>query len=197
MNNWFFLTSWLSDQSQKVLVRFRALCFFLIKGHKFKKLGRGTKIRGVYWIKFGEDVCIGDFCWIEAVYKYQHKKYQPNLTIGDNVALSDLSHISCADSICIGADCLIGSKVYIGDHNHGSLNNLTELLVTPPAQRHLSDLMPIIIGEKCWICDGVVILGGTRLAAGSVVGANNVVRIVVDRPALIAGMPAKIIKYLD
>ncbi|MCF8008008.1 MAG: hypothetical protein K9K84_11440 [Methylovulum sp.] len=197
MASYFFFTNWLSDQSQKILVRCRSVCFFLIKGHKLKKLGRFTKIRGANWIKFGEGVCIGDFCWIEAVYKYQHKKYQPNLTIGDNVAISDLSHISCADSIFIGADCLIGSKVYIGDHNHGSLSNLNELLVTPPALRHLSDLMPISIGEKCWICDGVVILAGTQLAAGSVVGANSVVKIKSDRPALIAGIPAKIIKYLD
>ena len=119
------------------------------------------------------------------------------LNIGDNVALSDLSHISCVSDISIGANCLIGSKVYIGDHNHGSLSNQHEVLNIPPAHRCLGDIKSIFIGENSWICDGVVILAGTRLAAGTVVGANSVVRLSVERPALIAGVPARVIKYFD
>ena len=74
------------------------------------------------------------FCYLEPLmekaisyHRYQQIKYHPMLNIGDNVALSDLSHISCVDDISIGANCLIGSKVYLGDHNHArSLSNQHE-----------------------------------------------------------------------
>ena len=149
MGIWFDFVSWALDQYQKVLIRLRAFSFFLIRGTRLKKIGRGCKIKGGNRIAFGKGICIGDYCWIEAIYKYQGKVYKPKLDIGDNVAISDLSHISCADQISIGKDCLIGSKVYIGDHNHGTTKNYNELITTPPALRHLGDMAQIVIGEKC------------------------------------------------
>jgi acetyltransferase-like isoleucine patch superfamily enzyme len=145
----------------------------------------------------GTEVRIGDFCWIEAVASYQGKRYRPRLIIGNRVDLSDLTHISCVEFIQIGDDCLLGSKIYIGDHHHGSVSNIGEIMNVAPAQRPLADISEIIIGEKTWICDGAVILPGTRIGRCSIVGANSVVRLQEDRPALIAGVPARVIRYLD
>ncbi len=184
------------DYYSKVLVRCRAIFCALLYGVHFIKLGQGVKIRGAQYFQIGRNVSVGDFCWIEAVYKYKSFHYSPALIIGNGVALSDLCHISCAYRITIGNDCLLGSKIYIGDHNHGSLKVDRLDLETPPAKRPLDDIEPIIIGDNCFICDGAVILAGTTLARGSMVGANSVVKLKVDRPALIAGAPAKIIKYL-
>lgn len=197
MCKWYIFINILLEQYGTACVRCRALAIYIFKGYLLKKIGHSCKIKGSSHIVFGKNVCIGDYCWIEAVCKYQGKFYQSKLTIGDNVALSDLSHISCAGEIDIGSDCLIGSKVFIGDHHHGSINNHYELLNVPPAQRDLGDIKPIVIGNKCWICDGVVILGGTKLAASSIVGANSVVKIIEERSALIAGIPAKVIRYFD
>jgi acetyltransferase-like isoleucine patch superfamily enzyme len=111
--------------------------------------------------------------------------------------VSDLTHISCVSKIDIGDDCLIGSKVYIGDHSHGTLADTSEVLNIAPARRHLGDIGEVTIGAKTWICDGAVILAGTVLAQSSIVAANSVVRLKESRPALIGGVPARVIRYLD
>lgn len=196
MKAWFNILSICFDCYTKALVVCRVFVFALLHGVRFKKLGQHVKIRGSRFFKVGRNVCVGDFCWIEAVHTYKSFHYSPSLIIGNRVALSDLCHISCAHRIVIGDDCLLGSKIYIGDHNHGSLNMDRLDLEMPPACRHLDDIAEVIIGDNCFICDGAVILAGTSLATGTIVGANSVVKLKTDRPALIAGVPAKIIKYL-
>ena len=193
---YFDFFSILSDLGSKFLVRLRGVLFGLLFGIHFKKLGRNVKIRGSRFFQAGNGVCVGDYCWLEAVYRYQSVRYTPSLIIGNEVAFSDFCHISCAHKITIGDNCLFGSKVYVGDHSHGSLNKDKLNLNIPPKSRPLDDFGEINIGKNCWIGDGVVLLAGTSLAAGSIVGANSVVKTVVTRPALVAGVPAKIIRYL-
>jgi acetyltransferase-like isoleucine patch superfamily enzyme len=185
------------DLASGLSIRVRAKLVGLARGIYFHKLGRLVKIRGPNNIKLGKNVSAGDFCWIEAISYYAGRRYTPRLEICDGVSLSHLSHISCVGHVRIGKNCLVGSKVYIGDHSHGSPSNVLEIFATPPANRHLDDIEPIDIGENSWICDGAIILAGTRLAMGSIVGANSVVKMQSNRPAIIAGVPARIIRYLD
>jgi acetyltransferase-like isoleucine patch superfamily enzyme len=185
------------DRGTQLARRLRAFVMYFRTGIRFAGVGRHAKVRGTAHMTVGTKVRVGDFCWIEAVASYGGRRYQPRLIIGDRVVLSDLTHISCAEAIEIGNDCLLGSKIYIGDHHHGSLSDIHEVMNVAPAQRPLADISEIIIGEKTWICDGAVILPGTRIGCCSIVGANSVVRLQEDRPALIAGVPAKVIRYLD
>jgi acetyltransferase-like isoleucine patch superfamily enzyme len=170
---------------------------YLRTGIKFKKVGKHAKVYGSSRMSLGRHIVLGDYCWIEAVSSYAGIRYSPRLVIGDRVSLSDLTHISCLKYVQIGADCLLGSKIYIGDHNHGSTSDLQMIQNIAPARRPLGDAAEIVIGEKVWICDGAVILPGARIGNSSIVGANSVVRLQEERPALIAGIPARVIKYLD
>jgi acetyltransferase-like isoleucine patch superfamily enzyme len=61
----------------------------------------------------------------------------------------------------------------------------------------LENFDSIDIGAGTWICDGAVILAGTSVGAGSIIGANSVVKLRETRPALIAGAPAKVLRYLN
>jgi acetyltransferase-like isoleucine patch superfamily enzyme len=184
-------------QARKVSPRLRSLVIYLLYGVRFRKFGKHSKLLGSDHITVGAGVALGDFCWIEAVNRYGSVRYTPNLRIGDRVAVSDLTHVSCVNKIDIGDDCLIGSKVYIGDHSHGTLSDSSELLNLAPAERPLGDIGEVVIGPKTWICDGVVILAGTAIARSSIVAANSVVRLREERPALIGGVPARVIRYLD
>ncbi|QMV20359.1 acyltransferase [Granulicella sp. 5B5] len=170
---------------------------YLFFGVRFRKFGKHSKLFGSDTVTVGTGVTVGDFCWIEAVTQYAGVSFTPNLTIGNRVAISDLTHISCVNKIILGDDCLIGSKVYIGDHSHGSVRDIEEILTVPPARRPLGDVGQISVGAMTWICDGVVILAGTEIAKSSIIAANSVVRLRESRPALIGGAPAKVIRYLD
>ena len=186
----------------RIVPRLRAAIYKALLGFPFRRVGKNLRLMGMDAMQIGRDLQVGDYCWIEAVKKYQGLSYMPLLSIGDEVSISSWSHISCAMSIRIGDGCLIGSKVYIGDHSHGlpkaeSLNGSQEHDVPSPAKEKLSKIDSIELGDGCWICDGAVILAGTKLSAGSVVAANSVVRTVSDRPAIIGGAPARVIRYLD
>ncbi|WP_263377114.1 acyltransferase [Granulicella aggregans] len=197
MANVFKMFGGVLDQARKIPPRLRALLIYPLYGLRFRKFGRNSKLIGSDGILVGDGVSLGDFCWIEAVKSYAGLNYNPRLLIGRRVAVSDLTHISCVNKIDIGDDCLIGSKVYIGDHSHGTISNISELANVAPAERPLGDIGEVTIGAKTWICDGAVILAGTTIAQSSIIAANSVVRLREERAALIAGAPARVIRYLD
>ncbi|EMO2483114.1 MULTISPECIES: DapH/DapD/GlmU-related protein [Citrobacter] len=176
-------------------------CFFnLLTGHKFRMVGINFKLYIKPFDNFDKnnrrwiDGRIGDNCWIEAVYNYGQQNFSPVLNIGQRLCLSDNVHISCASSLTLGDDVLIGSKVYIGDHSHGSYKN-NSYEFSPPADKTLDDFASVKIGNCCWIGDNAVILAGSDICDGCVIAANAVVKgLKVDKPCLIGGVPAKVLK---
>lgn len=53
----------------------------------------------------------------------------------------------------------------------------------------------IIIEDDVWIGDNVSILSGVRIGHGAIIGANALVTKDVDEFSIVAGNPAKVIKY--
>ncbi|MDE6250205.1 MAG: CatB-related O-acetyltransferase, partial [Alphaproteobacteria bacterium] len=54
---------------------------------------------------------------------------------------------------------------------------------------------PIIIGNDVWIGDGVFVKNGIHIGNGAIIGAHSVVTHDVPPYAIVAGVPAKIIRY--
>ncbi|WP_265495711.1 CatB-related O-acetyltransferase [Providencia heimbachae] len=52
-----------------------------------------------------------------------------------------------------------------------------------------------VIGNDVWIADGVVIKGNIKVGNGAVIAANSVVTKDIPPYAIVAGIPAKVIKY--
>jgi len=92
--------------------------------------------------------------------------------------------------IIVGDNVLIASKVYITDHDHGSITK--EDLLIHPAQRSLV----VYIDDDVWIGEGVIILKGVTIGKGAVIGAGSVVTKSVPSYSLILGVPAKVVKQL-
>jgi acetyltransferase-like isoleucine patch superfamily enzyme len=135
---------------------------------------------------------------LEAVVNYNGVKFLPLIQIGKNVKLSNDVHISAINKIIISDDVLIGSRVYIGDHNHGQyLKAEMAISAIPPAKRALISKGEIRIGKNVWISDGVVITGGVSIDEGAVIGANSVVTKDVPRNAIVAGVPGRVIRLYD
>lgn len=179
-----------------IIRKARGLVFSFFFDMKLNSVGVNLKLKGCSFIKQKGFLFVGDNCWIEAVASYREKEYTPNLQFGKHVMLSNSVHISCISSIVIDDYSLIGSNVYIGDHSHGSLSIGDLDISVPPYQRLLDDASPVYIGKNTWIGDGVVILAGSYICDGCVVGANAVVKGEFRVPCVIAGVPGKSVKLL-
>ena len=159
----------------------------------------GSTIRGGYNIHLGRDFYAGRGFWIECVSTHQGIRYFPEIRIGDNFSASNYVHIGAVGKITIGNNVLIGSKVIIIDHSHGSYSgDLQSSPDSPPVFRRLGNKEKAInICDNVWLCDGVTILPGVEIGSGSIVSANSVVSDDVPAFTIVAGIPARIIKRYD
>lgn len=151
-------------------------------------------IRGKSHIKIGTNFNCRSNLWIEAVAQFADQKFTPEIIIGNNFGASDHLHIAAINSIKIGNNVLIGSKVLITDHLHGEYRG--EFPSTPEESPHDRWLAgrPVIIEDNVLIGDNVCILPGVTIGFGAVIGANSVVTSNIPDRTIVAGAPAKVIK---
>jgi acetyltransferase-like isoleucine patch superfamily enzyme len=113
--------------------------------------------------------------------------YNKNVLIGNNSHFSGYAFLGAGAPIIIGHDTMIAYGVIIHTATH-------DYLAHPMANNYCR---PIMIGNHCWIGAGAIILPGVKIYDYAVVGAGSVVTAHVPSRAIVAGNPAKIIKYRD
>jgi len=113
-----------------------------------------------------------------------------SIAVGSHVRINTGTLVAACSRVEIGDDCLIGEYVSIRDANHGT---------APDSFMRLQqqETAPISIGKDVWICRGSVILKGVTIGDGAVVGANSVVTHDVPPGAVVAGAPARVVKFRD
>jgi acetyltransferase-like isoleucine patch superfamily enzyme len=96
--------------------------------------------------------------------------------------LYDMGGVDIADLVMIGPN----------------VNIITTGHALPPSQRRAYvEAKPIIIERNVWIATGATILGGVTVGENSVVAAGAVVTRNVPPNALVAGVPARVIRSLE
>jgi acetyltransferase-like isoleucine patch superfamily enzyme len=89
------------------------------------------------------------------------------------------------DSIDVGADCLISGFCYLQTSMHKF--DQPDIPIQQQGYKHL----PIILHDNVWLGTHVVLLPGTTLGRGTVVGSNAVVTKSFGDNKVLAGVPAK------
>ena len=199
------LTVWITGLSK--IIRLKFLNKISVNMNKFRSLiiKRELKIVGInffiqspYHIVGPECISIGDNfsafggLRIEAIRRYFHEAFTPEIIIGNNVSINYNCHIGCVNKITIGNHVLIASNVFIADHFHGETSIIS--LEFPPLQRTFSSKGPVIIEDCVLIGEGAAILSGVRIGHNAVIGANAVVVTDVPPFAVVGGVPARILK---
>ena len=110
------------------------------------------------------------------------------LVLGDDVDLAKDVIITTDGGVTIGDRVLVGHRTQILSLNH----------VVPPAGERIFDSghegKPVSIGSDVWIGANSLILPGVSIGDGAVVAAGAVVTRNVPRNAVVAGVPATIIR---
>ena len=136
---------------------------------------------------------IGEYCDIEK------RNLLRNAVIGDMTYTGAETSIMWAE---IGKYCCISRQVDIGgnEHNYNAASmmptyRLRNRLGGKLARHH--DEPKIIVGNDVWIGQGVSIVRkeGLTIGDGAVIGSGAVVTKSVPPYAIVAGVPAKVIKY--
>jgi acetyltransferase-like isoleucine patch superfamily enzyme len=106
--------------------------------------------------------------------------------IGNDVSFAAYVHIWG------GGGVTIGNRVMVGSHSA-----ITSITHDYTAQQIYDTVIakPIIIEDDVWIGTHVVILPGIRIGRGAVLAAGCVVTKDVPSAGIVAGVPARLVKY--
>lgn len=121
------------------------------------------------------------------------------IEIGNNVGISGAT-IYARKKISIGENTCIGGNCKILDNDFHPINMEDRINLLNDVHGGDSDLIPsreIHIGKNCFLGCNSIILKGTVLGDGCVVGAGAVVSGKFEDNCVIAGNPARVIKKLE
>ncbi|MCO7177094.1 acyltransferase [Sporolactobacillus kofuensis] len=177
------------------------------------KYGKDLLLKGIPVIfnKSGAKIVIGDGVSIKSSFLsnliglYQRtiivtRTPGAQIIIGNNVGISGAT-IYARKSITIGDNTAIGGNTKIIDNDFHPIElearNKLAAGKKGPDDNELIGTRPIKIGKNCFIGCNSIILKGTVLADGCVVGAGAVVSgKFEEKNCVIAGNPARVIKKL-
>ena len=150
---------------------------------------RPVYIRGRKSLEGGIGLTTGRFC------RFDLEGEKKTLFIGDDCEMGDMTHIVAHERVEIGSHVLIASKCFISDTNHGSYSgDDQDAPEIPPNQRALTT-QPVRIGNNVWIGENAVILAGSGIDAGCIIGANSVVSRTIPAGSIVVGSNRIIKRY--
>ncbi len=137
-------------------------------------------------IEVGENFRLWPNARIEALDSYRGLKLDGRIIIGNNVSFQQDVHVVAASLMKIGNDVTFGPRVTILDnaHTYCDSNILNGQLIIDPVE----------IGDSSFLGAGAVVLPGTKIGKGCIVGANSVVKGSFAANSVIVGSPAKVVK---
>ncbi|MEI5676119.1 MULTISPECIES: acyltransferase [unclassified Nocardioides] len=113
------------------------------------------------------------------------------LVIGDRCVIGARTSLTAHESIVVGDDVWCGQDVFVSDASHGYQDP------DIPIGRQFGEHSPVVIGDGCWIGHGAIVLPGTTLGRHVIVAAGSVVRGTVEDHAIVAGVPARVVRRYE
>lgn len=133
--------------------------------------------------------------------KNLNARIEPGAIIRDNVEVGDRAVVMMGAVVNIGAvigegtmidmNAVLGGRAMVGKNCHIGAGSVLAGVVEPPCAN------PVVIEDDVLVGANAVVLEGVRVKRGAVVAAGAVVIEDVPENAIVAGIPAKIIKMKD
>lgn len=110
------------------------------------------------------------------------------VTIGSDSGLAEYCYIGAAGGVTIGDNVIVGQYVSFHSQNHVFADE------NVPIRQQGVTSAGIVVGNDVWIGAKATILDGSRVGDGSVIAAGAVVNGVFPPGAVLAGVPARVVK---
>lgn len=148
-------------------------------------------------VKVGEDVKIYDFVNLYGCEIDDGSKVGTFVEIQRGAYIGKNCKISSHTFICEGVK--IGDGVFVG-HNVSFINDKYPRAVNPDGSMQTDDdwtLEYTEVGSQVSIGTSVTILCGVKIGENAIIGAGSVVTKDVPANAVVAGNPARVLRYLN
>ncbi len=134
-------------------------------------------------------LAVGRWAWIGHGSKI--RVHEGEVSIGAKTVLGQECTISAFQHISIGRECIIADRVMLIDFDHGVVE------VDRPIRLQGIYKRDVHVGHNAWIGYGACVLRGVTVGDNTIVGTNAVVTKDVPQNAVVAGVPARIIRMRD
>jgi acetyltransferase-like isoleucine patch superfamily enzyme len=142
--------------------------------------------RVVLQVGKGARIELGRWSWLGHGTKV--RCHEGVVSIGAKTVMGQECTISAYQHVKIGRECVIADRVMFIDFDHGVVE------VERPIRLQGIYKRDVNVGNNVWIGYGACILRGVTVGDNAVIGTNAVVTKDVPANAVVAGLPAKIIR---
>lgn len=149
----------------------------------FAGFGAGTVVvrprilRGVDRITLGDGCAVNDGVWLQA------EGADGRISFGDRVYVGHDVHVHAIDPVRVGSDVVLADGVFVASSDHGRSDRSA-----------VHGTGPVTIGDRVFVGQRAVVLGGVSIGDGATVGAGAVVTRDVPAGATVAGVPARVVE---
>jgi len=139
-------------------------------------------------LEIGKDakVHLGRWSWIGHGTKI--RAHEGEVRIGAKTVLGQECTISSFQHVSIGRECIVADRVMLIDFDHGVVE------VERPVREQGIYKRDVRVGHNVWMGYGACVLRGVRVGDNAIVGTSTVVTKDVPANAVVAGVPAKVLR---
>lgn len=123
-----------------------------------------------------------------AIFEGVYLKNIDYIKFGNNISIHAMCYVEGAGGITLGDNISIANGVTLISAEHNYTNTLI------PIKDQGVKLASIIIEDDVWIGSRAIVLAGSRVKKGSIIGAGAVVTKDIGEYEICVGVPAKVIK---
>ncbi len=141
-------------------------------------------------VKFeiGRDACVklGRWSWIG--HRCKIRVHEGEFSLGSKSVMGQECTVSAYQHVAIGRECIIADRVMMIDFDHGMVETERPIREQGIYKRDVD------VGHNVWIGYGACLLRGVSVGENSVIGTSSVVTAKVPANAVVAGVPARILR---
>ena len=165
------------------LIKLRLRSRLLLDGLAFVGPGCSLEVGKRATLELGRWAWIGHGCKI--------RSHEGTVSIGAKTVLGQECTISSYQHVSIGRECVIADRVMMIDFDHGMVE------VDRPIRLQGIYKRDVRVGNNVWIGYGACILRGVTVGDNAVIGTSAVVTRDVPPNAVVAGVPARVLRMRE